>query len=104
MPHATPLQWRKPADDQLLAPWEKEKNKDKVYGFTEEERKADFSEAHEGQDVQQRVDENKMKKTDWAIEMLKHANKRGIHFNFMLVDSWFTPKSVMRTCTVFVYR
>ena len=37
-----------------------------------------------------------MKKTDKAIEMVKYAIKRGIRFDYLLVDSWFTCADFVR--------
>jgi hypothetical protein len=40
-----------------------------------------------------------MKKTDKAIEMVKYAIKRGIRFDYLLIDSWFTNVSFVRLIT-----
>ena len=46
-----------------------------------------------------RVMEYTMKKTDKAIEMVKYAIKRGIRFDYLLVDSWFTCADFVRLIT-----
>lgn len=68
----------------------REKDKQKVQGLTAKQRKARYTEDHEGQAVKERVDEYLMKKTDKAIDMVKYAIKRGVRFDYLLVDSWFT--------------
>ncbi len=78
---------------------EKGKNKAREYGLTDKERNARFTEDHGGQEVQQRIDEYKMKKTDKAIEMVKYAIKRGIRFDYLLIDSWFTNADFVRLIT-----
>jgi hypothetical protein len=40
-----------------------------------------------------------MKKTEKAIEMVKYAIKRGIRFDYLLVDSWFTCADFVRLIT-----
>ena len=40
-----------------------------------------------------------MKKTDKAIEMVKYAIKRGIRFDYLLIDSWFTSTAFVRLIT-----
>lgn len=78
---------------------ERGKREDKPQGLTPKERKARFSEDHSGQAVEERVKEYGMKKTDKAIEMAKHAIKRGIRFDYLLVDSWFTNAAFVKLVT-----
>lgn len=78
---------------------EKGKKEDKIQGLTAKERHARFSEDHTGQAFEERVKEYDMKKTDKAIEMVKHAIKRGIRFDYLLIDSWFTNVSFVRLIT-----
>lgn len=75
---------------------EEGKDKQKVQGLTAKQRKARYTEDHEGQAVKERVDEYLMKKTDKAIDMVKYAIKRGIRFDYLLVDSWFTNTKLVR--------
>ena len=72
---------------------------DRKQGLTDKERKARFSEDHSGEAVEERIREYTMKKTDKAIEMLKYAIKRGIRFDYLLVDSWFTNADFVRLIT-----
>ena len=75
---------------------EEGKDKQKVQGLTAKQRKARYTGDHEGQAVKERVDEYLMKKTDKAIDMVKYAIKRGVRFNYLLVDSWFTNTKLVR--------
>ena len=43
--------------------------------------------------------EDAMKKTDKAIDMVKYAIKRGVRFDYLLVDSWFTSTKFVRLIT-----
>ena len=72
---------------------------DRKQGLTDKERKARFSEDHSGEAVEERIREYTMKKTDKAIEMVKYAIKRGIRFDYLLVDSWFTNADFVRLIT-----
>ena len=72
---------------------------DRKQGLSDKERKARFSEDHSGEAVEERVREYTMKKTDKAIEMVKYAIKRGIRFDYLLVDSWFTNADFVRLIT-----
>ena len=72
---------------------------DRKQGLTDKERKARFSEDHSGETVEERIREYTMKKTDKAIEMVKYAIKRGIRFDYLLVDSWFTNADFVRLIT-----
>ena len=78
---------------------EKGKKEDKLQGLTSKERKARFSEDHTGQAVEERIKEYDMKKTDKAIEMVKYAIKRGVRFDYLLIDSWFTNAAFVRLIT-----
>ena len=78
---------------------EEGKDKQKVQGLTAKQRKARYTEDHEGQAVKERVDEYLMKKTDKAIDMVKYAIKRGVRFDYLLVDSWFTSTKFVRLIT-----
>ena len=78
---------------------EEGKDKQKIQGLTAKQRKARFAENHAGQAVEARVNEYLMKKTDKAIDMVKYAIKRGIRFDYLLVDSWFTSTKFVRLIT-----
>ena len=74
----------------------------KRQGLTDKQRSERFSADYTGQSVEERVREYTMKKTDKAIEMVKYAIKRGIRFDYLLIDSWFTsgtPLHIERTIT-----
>ena len=72
---------------------------DRKQGLSDKERKARFTEDHSGETVEERIREYTMKKTDKAIEMVKYAIKRGIRFDYLLVDSWFTNADFVRLIT-----
>ena len=78
---------------------EKGKRENKMQRITSKERKSRFSENHSGQAVEERLREYGMKKTDKDIEMVKHAIKQGIRFDFLLTDSWFTNSSFVKLIT-----
>ena len=69
---------------------EKGRRPDKKQGLTDKERKARYSKDHSGEAVEERVKEYTVSKIDKAIEMVKYAIKRGIRFDYLLIDSWFT--------------
>ena len=70
---------------------EEGKNPEKKQGLTEKQRKARFSKER-GEDaiVNTRIKEYKQSKIDRSIEMVKEAIGKGIRFDYLLVDSWFT--------------
>ena len=72
---------------------------DKKQGLTDKQRSERFSADHTGQCIEERIKEYTMKKTDKAIEMVKYAIKRGIRFDYLLVDSWFTCADFVRLIT-----
>ena len=71
----------------------------KKQGLTDKQRSERFSADYTGQSVEERIKEYTMKKTDKAIEMVKYAIKRGIRFDYLLVDSWFTCTDFVRLIT-----
>ena len=75
------------------------KNPDRKQGLTNKERNARFSENHDGREVARRIGEYSMKKTDKAVEMVKYAIRRGIRFDYLLMDSWFTNAGFVRLIT-----
>ena len=72
---------------------------DKKQGLTDKQRSERFSADYTGQCVDERIKEYTMKKTEKAIEMVKYAIKRGIRFDYLLVDSWFTCADFVRLIT-----
>lgn len=67
--------------------------------LTKAEHDASFSEGYSGQVVEERIKEYFMKKTDKAIEMVRYAIKRGIRFDYLLIDSRFTDTAFVRLIT-----
>ncbi|MBR1879348.1 MAG: IS4 family transposase, partial [Prevotella sp.] len=63
---------------------------DKKQGLTDMQRKARYSKDYSREVVEERIKEYTMSKIDKSIEMVKYAIKRGIRFDYLLVDSWFT--------------
>ena len=78
---------------------EEGRNPDKKQGLTDKQRSERFSADYTGQSVEERIREYTMKKTDKAIEMVKYAIKRGIRFDYLLMDSWFTNADFVRLIT-----
>ena len=72
---------------------------DKKQGLTDKQRSERFSADYTGQCVEERIKEYTMKKTEKAIEMVKYAIKRGVRFDYLLVDSWFTCADFVRLIT-----
>ena len=72
---------------------------DKKQGLTHKQRSERFSADYTGQSVEERIKEYTMKKTDKAIDMVKYAIKRGIRFDYLLADSWFTCADFVRLIT-----
>ncbi|MFH2143172.1 MAG: transposase [Bacteroidota bacterium] len=70
---------------------EKGKNKKKPYGLTKKQLKARFSKNREKSSIAYlRKEEYSKSKIEQMIVMLKQAIIRGIKFDYILVDSWFT--------------
>ena len=78
---------------------EEGRNPDKRQGLTDKQRSERFSADYTGQNVEERIREYTMKKTDKAVEMVKYAIKRGIRFDYLLMDSWFTNADFVRLIT-----
>ena len=72
---------------------------DKKQGLTDKQRSERFSADYTGQSVDERIKEYTMKKTDKAVEMVKYAIKRGVRFDYLLIDSWFTCADFVRLIT-----
>ena len=72
---------------------------EKKQGLTDKQRSERFSADYTGQSVEERIREYTMKKTDKAIEMVKYAIRRGIRFDYLLVDSWFTCADFVKLIT-----
>ena len=72
---------------------------DKKQGLTDKQRSERFTANYTGQSVEKRIKEYTMSKIDKAIEMVKYAIKRGVRFDYLLVDSWFTCADFVRLIT-----
>ena len=72
---------------------------DKKQGLTDKQLSERFSADYTDQCVEERIKEYTMKKTEKAIEMVKFAIKRGVRFDYLLVDSWFTCADFVRLIT-----
>lgn len=70
---------------------EKGKTEGKEQGLTADQRKKRFSKKRDGKShIFKRLDEYFMSKGNKLIEMVRHAIKAGVKFDYLLVDSWFT--------------
>lgn len=76
---------------------EEGKNKDKPQGLTAKQRGKRFSKERDGDSVvNTRISEYKQSKISRSIDMIKLAIKKGIRFDYLLVDSWFTCADLLR--------
>lgn len=74
-----------------------EKGKSGNFGMSVKELKQRFTkERNEEESLQERIREYSRKKTDLMIEMIKRAIKRGVKFRYVLADSWFANKDIIR--------
>lgn len=70
---------------------EEGKNPEKKQGLTDRQRKARFSkERDKDSAASTRIKEYRQSKIDRSIEMVREAIRKGIRFDYLLVDSWFT--------------
>lgn len=76
---------------------EQGKKQDKPQGLTAKQRNRRFSKQRmETEKVNERIAEYKEKKTDRAIGMVKYAISKGIRFDYLLLDSWFTNTAFVK--------
>lgn len=74
-----------------------EKGKKGNYGMSAKElAKRRSVKRDDNEDFKEREDAYKMKKTELAKEMIKRAIKYGIKFRYVLADSWFTNKDIIK--------
>lgn len=79
---------------------EKGKNKKKPHGLTKTELNKRFSKKRDkSSSGQRRVDEYFTSKIDSAISMIANAISRGIRFDYLLCDSWFTCFELIKFIT-----
>ena len=75
---------------------EEGKNPDKPQGMTREQIKRRYAKERDDKSQgQKRVDEYKIDKQTRLRDMVANAIKRGIRFDYLLVDSWFTCKELV---------
>lgn len=74
-----------------------EKGKNGNFGMSANELKRRFTkERNEEKPFKERIREYSRKKTELMIEMIRRAIKRGIKFRYVLADSWFANKDIIR--------
>ena len=72
------------------------KNPDRPQGMTKEQIGKRYARERDEKSMgQQRVDEYKTDKQTRLREMVRNAIRRGIRFDYLLVDSWFTCKELV---------
>lgn len=72
-------------------------NPDKPQGLTAEQSSRRFTkEREEAEKVNTRITEYTQTKLSKAIHMVKQAIKKGVRFDYLLVDSWFTCAELVR--------
>jgi hypothetical protein len=77
---------------------EKGKDAQKPFGLTKKQSKRRFNNKKRGKKsaAQVRVNEYFEKKTDMLITMIRTAIANGIHFDYLLTDSWFTNLNLIK--------
>jgi hypothetical protein len=80
---------------------EKGNQAEKPYGLTKKQQNQRFENKRRTKDSssQIRVDEYFKKKTDMLIEMVRTAIAKGIRFDYLLTDSWFTNFELIKFIT-----
>ena len=74
-----------------------EKGSKKNHGMSQEELDARYAPERDGDDaVSERIAEYDKDKITLAMDMVKTAIKRGFRFQYLLADSWFTCKEIIR--------
>ena len=74
-----------------------EKGKKGNFGMSGRELEQRFTKERDKQDaLQERINEYTAKKTDLMIDMIKRAINKGVRFRYVLADSWFACKDVIR--------
>ena len=79
---------------------EEGKNPEKIQGLTSKQRNARFCKVRDEKSVvNTRIREYKQSKIERSIEMVRHAMKKGMRVDYLLVDSWFTCADLIRFFT-----
>ncbi|MDE6669558.1 MAG: transposase [Muribaculaceae bacterium] len=73
-----------------------EKGKKGNYGMSARDLKRRRITEHDSEVLRQREKEYDMSKIELAKDMIKRAIRRGIRFSYVLADSWFTNKELIR--------
>lgn len=73
-----------------------EKGKKGNYGLSEKELDRRHATEHDSDVLRQREKEYDMSKIELAKEMITRAIRRGIRFSYVLADSWFTCRELIR--------
>lgn len=73
-----------------------EKGKNGNYGMSAKELKRRRSTEHDSEVLREREQEYDMSKVELARQMIKRAIRHGIKFSYVLADSWFTNKEIIR--------
>lgn len=73
-----------------------EKGKKGNYGMSAKELVRRHKTEHDSEVLRQREKAYEMSKLELAKEMIKRAIRKGIKFSYVLADSWFTNKDIVR--------
>lgn len=73
-----------------------EKGKDGNYGMTPQELERRHRTVHDSETLRHREKEYDMSKIELAKEMIRRAIRKGIRFRYVLADSWFTNREIVR--------
>ena len=76
---------------------EEGKHPEKPFGMTKKQRDKQYSKVREETEaVHKRIGEYTKSKIEKAIEMVEHAIREGIRFDYLLADSWFTCTDIVK--------
>jgi hypothetical protein len=76
---------------------EEGKRPEKPFGMTKKQRDKQYSKVREETEaVHKRIGEYTQSKIEKAIEMVEHAIREGIRFDYLLADSWFTCTDIVK--------
>jgi len=76
---------------------EEGKHPEKPFGMTKKQRDKQYSKVREETEaVHKRIGEYTQSKIEKAIEMVNHAIREGIRFDYLLADSWFTCTDIVK--------
>ena len=73
-----------------------EKGKKGNYGMSAKELRSRHQTEHNSEVLRQRENAYDMSKLELAKEMIQRAIRKGIKFSYVLADSWFTNKDIIR--------